>query len=199
MPRTRHAAKDSVFTYLFRQPGNALQLYQALHPEDTTVSESDLKIVTLENILVTGQYNDFGILVRNLLILLVEAQSTFSPNIVLRLLLYVADTYKRYVEEQKLSLYQEAPVQVPRPELYMIYTGKTPLQSNILTLSALYEGAGDMEVTVHVLQKRGTGDILDQYVSFCMDVPNRLHWRSYTSAWKRASWLRFWLHGKRRL
>ncbi|MCI8479089.1 MAG: hypothetical protein HFE97_12285, partial [Oscillospiraceae bacterium] len=62
--QTRHTGKDSVFTFLFRQPGNALKLYQSLHPEDTAVSESDIQIVTLENVLVTGQYNDFGILVR---------------------------------------------------------------------------------------------------------------------------------------
>ena len=39
------------------------------------------------------------------MILLLEAQSTFSVNIVLRMLLYLAATYKEYVEEQKLNLY----------------------------------------------------------------------------------------------
>ena len=29
---------DSVFTHLFREPEYTLQLYQALHPEDTTAT-----------------------------------------------------------------------------------------------------------------------------------------------------------------
>ncbi len=184
MAKTQRSGKDSVFTYLFRQPGNALRLYKTLHPEDTTVSESDIQIITLENVLITGQYNDFGILVRNLLILLVEAQSTISYNIPLRLLMYLADTYKRYVEEHKLSLYQKEAVKVPRPEVYMLYTGKTPLESDILKLSNLYEGTGDVEVTVHVLQKRGDGDILDQYVDFCevFDQQVKLLGRTETAA-----------------
>ena len=167
MLKPRHTDKDSVFTYLFRQPGNALKLYLSLHPEDTAVSESDIQIVTLENVLVTGQYNDFGILVRDRLILLVEAQSTFSYNIPLRLFLYLADTYKRYVEDHKLSLYREKAVKIPRPEAYVVYTGPQPLHSPTLKLSSLYDGEGDVEVTVHVLQKRGNGDILDQYIAFC--------------------------------
>ena len=40
------------------------------------MKESDFKLVTLENVLTTGFYNDLGIQVRNRLILLVEAQSS---------------------------------------------------------------------------------------------------------------------------
>ena len=43
---------DSVFTHLFRQPEYTLQLYQALHPEDTEMTEDQLQIVTLENLLL---------------------------------------------------------------------------------------------------------------------------------------------------
>ena len=167
MSKTRHTAKDSVFTYLFRQPGNALQLYKAIHPEDTTVTEADLKIITLEHILMTGQFNDFGILVRDRLILLMEAQSTFSPNIPLRLFLYLADSYKDYVETNKLSLYKTTPITIPRPELYMLYTGEKPLTSDTLRMSDLYDGPGDAEIAVHILKRSGTGTILDQYVAFC--------------------------------
>ena len=36
---------------------------------------------------------------------------------------YLAAIYKEYVEEEKLDLYGSKPVSIPRPELYMIYTG----------------------------------------------------------------------------
>ncbi len=42
--------KDTVFTKLFGEKKYLLQLYQALHPEDTTSTEADLKTITLEPI-----------------------------------------------------------------------------------------------------------------------------------------------------
>ena len=167
MAEMKRSVKDSVFTYLFRQPEYTRQLYLALHPEDTDVKESDFKLVTLENVLTTGFYNDLGIQVRNRLILLVEAQSTFSVNIALRMLLYLAGTYKEYIEEQKLDLYGSHPVEIPRPELYVVYTGGRKEIPETLHLSDLYQGAGSAEVEVKVLRDDGTGDILDQYVQFC--------------------------------
>lgn len=163
----KRSVKDSVFTYLFKQPEYTRQLYLALHPEDTSVQESDFKLVTLENVLTTGFYNDLGIQVRNRLILLVEAQSTFSVNIALRMLLYLAGTYKEYIEEQRLDLYGSHPVEIPRPELYVVYTGDRKEVPETLRLSDLYQGAGSAEVEVKVLRDDGTGDILDQYVRFC--------------------------------
>ena len=75
MPEMKRTAKDSVFTYLFKQPMYTRQLYLALHPEDTAVTEADCKVISLENVLTTGLYNDLGIQVRGRLILLVEARS----------------------------------------------------------------------------------------------------------------------------
>ena len=167
MAEMKRSVKDSVFTYLFKQPEYTRQLYLALHPEDIDVKESDFKLVTLENVLTTGFYNDLGIQVRNRLILLVEAQSTFSVNIALRMLLYLAGTYKEYIEEQKLDLYGSHPVEIPRPELYVVYTGDRKEIPETLRLSDLYQGAGSAEVEVKVLRDDGTGDILDQYVRFC--------------------------------
>lgn len=96
-----------------------------------------------------------------------EAQSTFSVNIALRMLLYLAGTYKEYIEEQKLDLYGSHPVEIPRPELYVVYTGDRKEIPETLRLSDLYQGTGSAEVEVKVLRDDGTGDILDQYVRFC--------------------------------
>lgn len=105
MPEMKRAIKDSVFTFLFSEPKYLLELYQYLHPEDTEVTEEDCKLITSKNILATGFYNDLGIQVRDKLIILVEAQSTFSPNLPLRLLIYLAQTYREHILKNKLSLY----------------------------------------------------------------------------------------------
>lgn len=167
MSEMRRAVKDSMFTYLFRQPEYTRQLYLALHPEDIHVQEEDCKLVTLENVLTTGLYNDLGFQVRDRLLLLIEAQSTFSWNIALRLLLYLAATYKEYVEEHKLDLYGSKAVVIPRPELYVVYTGERQDVPDTLCLSDLYGGGGSAEITVKVLRDGAKGDILSQYIRFC--------------------------------
>ena len=180
MSDMKYTVKDSLFTYLFKQPEYAYKLYQTLHPEDTEVTEADCKLVTLENILTTGLYNDIGLQVRDKVILLVEAQSTFSVNITLRILLYLAATYKEYVEEHKLNVYGVTAVTIPRPELYVVYTGERTDVPKRLYLSELYEGKGGAEIEVEVLRGTGQGDIVDQYVRFCKisDEERKKHGRS---------------------
>ena len=169
MAEMKYTAKDSVFSFIFKQPENTRQLYLALHPEDTEVTEADCKLVTLEHVLTNGITNDLGFQVRDKLILLVEAQSKFSVNIALRMLLYLAATYKEYIDEQKLDLYGSKPVKIPRPELYVIYTGSKQDVPDTLRLSGLFEGESNLglELEVKVYRKSGTKNILEQYVRFC--------------------------------
>lgn len=167
MSEMKRNIKDSVFTLMFKEPEYALQLYQVLHPEDTDVTEADCRVVTLENILTVGQHNDLGLLIRDMLLVLTEAQSIFTLNIAPRMLMYVANSYKEHVEEHKLDLYGSKPVKLPRPELYVVYTGSKPDVPDVIHLSDLYEGEGSVDVHIRVIRRTGTRDILDQYVRFC--------------------------------
>ena len=99
------------------------ELYLALHPEDTDVTEDDLTDITIENVLVNDLYNDLGFRVGDKRIILVEAQSTWSPNILIRSLLYVATTYQQYIDDRHLDVYTSKKICIPKPELYVIYTG----------------------------------------------------------------------------
>ena len=171
--RIRHTVKDSVFTLLFSDPRNALRLYQALHPEDSAATVDDCELLTLRTVLVESIYNDFGMMVRGKLIILMEAQSVFTRNIALRILLYLAETYDKYVKDRQINLYSTAEAVIPRPELYMVYVGPDRETPEVIRLSELYEdesGAGrypGMDLEVKVIRKTGSGDILDQYVRFC--------------------------------
>ena len=78
--------KDSVFCDLFGKPEYLIQLYRVLHPEDSETQQDDLTIVTLSRIIVREMYNDLGFLAGNRLLVLVEAQSSWSENIVVRFL-----------------------------------------------------------------------------------------------------------------
>ena len=47
----KRTIKDSVFTNLFQDKKYLLQLYKALHPEDTDITEDKLTDITIKNVL----------------------------------------------------------------------------------------------------------------------------------------------------
>ena len=49
--RMKHSVKDTVFRDMFSKKKYLIQLYNALHPEDKTITQADLEIVTLQSIL----------------------------------------------------------------------------------------------------------------------------------------------------
>lgn len=161
--------KDSVFCDLFSQPKYLMQLYQALHPEDTDTSVEDLTIVTLSRIVARNIYNDLGFLAGNRLLVLVEAQSTWSENILIRFLMYLGETYRRYIKTNGLKIYNEKNVEVPRPELYVVYTGERRERPEKISLrQCFFEGEYCcVDVEAKVFYDNRQGDILHQYITFC--------------------------------
>ncbi len=164
----RRNINDSVFTNLFKDTEYTLQLYKALHPEDADVTKDEITIVTLENILLNQPYNDLGFTVGNRLLILVEAQTTWSVNIVVRGLLYMAQTIQNHIQETKQNIYGGRKVSFPEPEFYVIYTGGRKERPAHLTLSDEFFGGrrSALEVTVHVLYDGKQGDIISQYIAF---------------------------------
>ncbi len=84
--------KNTVFIDLFAQDAYRLQLFKTIHPEMTDVTADELQIITIKPVITNHQYNDLAFMVRDKLMVFVEAQSTWSINILLRILLYLADT-----------------------------------------------------------------------------------------------------------
>ncbi len=159
--------KDSIFTNLFGQKRYMRELYLALHPEDS-ISEDELKTVTLENVLVDDIYNDLGFLAKDTLITMVEAQSTWNWNMALRLLMYYVETVrKEYVGVESEKLYGSKAIFIPRPEMYVVYTGSRQERPETITLSSAHfmGQKSDVEVTIHMLYGGGS-DIIGQYVEF---------------------------------
>lgn len=68
--------KDHVFVDMFNRREYCLQLFNALHPEETDVTEKDIGNITISHVIVDKPYNDLGFTVKNRLLVLVEAQST---------------------------------------------------------------------------------------------------------------------------
>ncbi|MDO4764792.1 MAG: hypothetical protein Q4A29_01930, partial [Eubacteriales bacterium] len=115
--------KDSLFTILFRDIKNVRRLYSILADDNDKYTDEDFKILTLENAFVPSVYNDLGFLVGEKLIVLVEEQSSFNPNMAIRYLLYIAETYQNYIIENEINLYGSKKFFIPEPKFYLIYTG----------------------------------------------------------------------------
>ena len=165
----KKTVKDSVFRDLFGNRKYALQLYKALHPEDTEATEEDVSSITIDNVLSDQLYNDLGMLVRGTLLILLEAQSTWSVNIIIRILLYLAHTWHRYIEETNQNRYGSKRLQLPQPEFYVIYTGSPKDKPEWIHLSdEFFHGDSRfIEMNVRVLCGSGSGeDIVSQYVHF---------------------------------
>lgn len=167
----KREVKDSVFADLFGDPKYLLMLYQSLHPEDVGVTEADLANVTINNVLTNQLYNDLGFTVGERAIVLVEAQSRWSSNILPRCLLYLAETYKRWFDQTEQLLYSSRPARIPKPELYVVCPDPGAPHEGVLLSEAFFGGeVADVEMCVHPIVPNGGDDIAQQYLEFCRVV-----------------------------
>ena len=181
--KSRWTAKDSVFTNLFgdKDKKYLYLLYQALHPEDKETTIDELTVMTLESHLLDQQHNDLGFLVGTRLIILVEAQSTWTENIVVRVLLYVVMTWYKFIKRVNANIYGGKKVSLPEPELYVIYTGKEDCPKELTLSGSFFDGKKiGVDCKVKILTDGMKGDIINQYVRFChvLDEQIRLHGRT---------------------
>ncbi|MBD5467836.1 MAG: hypothetical protein HDR21_06755 [Lachnospiraceae bacterium] len=160
--------KDSVFTNLFQDKKYLLQLYQALHPEDNNVTEEEIKDITIKHVLIDADYNDLGFSVGDRLMVLVESQSTWTFNIIIRALMYLIQTYHNYFKRTNQNLYGSKKVNMPKPELYVIFTGDRKNIPETISLSKeFFDGAKiAIDAEVKVLYQETKEDIIGQYIIF---------------------------------
>ena len=90
-------------------------------------------------------------------------------NIIVRLLLYLAHTWNEHIEATKQNRYGSKKLNLPRPELYLIFIGDRKNRPEWINLSdEFFEGNHEfLEVKVRVLYgEQGKKDIISQYVDF---------------------------------
>ena len=169
--RTANAkTKDSVFTTLFKDVNNVYRLYKELHAEDTTTTVDDIEIDTLETILINDIRNDLGFLVNNNgraeYILLMEAQTKWTKNMTLRILFYLVESYRRYLIKTKQSEHSSSKVHLPKPELYVVYTGTEKIADEISFKDTYFDGTAPIDVIVKVLRMPDKDTLYGQYIAF---------------------------------
>lgn len=115
--------KSRIFAMVFSEKEALLELYNAAN--GTNYDDPDLlEINTLENAIYLGMHNDISFIIDSSLTLY-EHQSTFSPNLPLRCLLYVSDLYS--VITKDLNLYGKKQIKIPTPHFIVFYNGADEL------------------------------------------------------------------------
>jgi hypothetical protein len=168
MEATSRNYKDKLFINYFTNKERLIEAYNALtgsnYPPDTEV-----EFKTLENVLYQSQNNDSAFMIDGRVVVMMEHQSTVNENMPLRMLLYVAEIYKRLVPQR--ALYQRKRAPIPRPEFFVIYNGKEAYpDKTILRLSDAFKTSASQDACdkqAVYLQEQAVQDIpnLDLYVT----------------------------------
>ena len=165
--RLKRDYKNSVFIDMFEQDAYRLELFRTLHPEMTDITADDIQTITLKQVITNHQYNDLAFLVKDRLMVFVEAQSTWSVNILIRVLLYLADTIQAYLHDRDLDIHDSKKLEIPKPEFYIIFTGKQNVPEVISLRKDFFTAENcpiDLEAKVISAE---TEDIIGQYIIFC--------------------------------
>ena len=167
-PKASRQAKDHVFVDLFNQKKYCLQLFNALHPEVTNVTEDDISNISISHVIVDKPYNDLGFTVGDRLLVLVEAQSTWSRNILVRILLYLTDTWMTMIRQNETwDIHDTAKLPLPVPEFYVIYTGDRTVPERIsLKRDFFGDDNAALDLEARVISAESTEDIVGQYIIF---------------------------------
>ena len=162
--KVRRNVKDRLFRFLFEKDREALlELYNALNGTDYGDS-SELEIVTIESAVYVVMKNDLAFVLAGTLNMY-EHQSTYSPNLPVRFLIYLAQEYQRVTGRAEKSLYGTGLVSLPAPKCVVFYNGTKEMpEEQTIRLSDAFENKAakaDVEVTVRVLNiNRGHNRLL---------------------------------------
>ena len=116
---------DRLFHFLFGKEEHkdwTLSLYNAVRGSSYT-DKDDIQINTIDEILYLGMHNDISFLIAGEMNLY-EQQSSFNPNMPLRMLQYTAKLYSGYNKKNHLNVYGRRLLELPVPKLVVFYNGK---------------------------------------------------------------------------
>ena len=113
--------KDTLFRKVFNNKKDLLSLYNALNNTSHT-DESLITINTIEDAMYIGYKNDISFIINSELNLY-EHQSSVNPNMPVRGLIYFAELYKGYIDQNNLLIYNERLVKLPFPRYVVFYNG----------------------------------------------------------------------------
>ena len=147
--------KDRLFKFIFGRNEHrewTLSLYNAVNGSSYT-NVDDITITTVEDALYLSMKNDVSFIIADTMNFY-EHQSTYNPNMPIRMLMYSGMAYSKYINEHGIYLYSSALKTLPAPRLVTFYNGSREMEECVtLKLSDAFpkDSEPDIEVTVRML------------------------------------------------
>ena len=157
MPTGNNQFRDRLFNFIFGSEEHrdwTLSLYNAVN--GTRYSDpSVIEFTTIRETLYLGMHNDVSFLISSLLNLY-EQQSTYNPNMPVRLLQYAGNMYEQFIVINKKNKYGKTLITLPVPKLVVFYNGPDERpEEETLNLSDAFpkelREASDIHVRVRML------------------------------------------------
>ena len=152
MPEGHPRYKDRLFNFIFGSEENkawTLSLYNAINGSNHT-NPDDIEITTIREIMYLGMRNDVSFMIYEEMNLY-EQQSSFNPNMPLRLFQYAGNLYEKYITQNKLNKYGSKLLKLPVPKLVVFYNGEQEQGDEvILRLSDSFPEGSDPDIEVRV-------------------------------------------------
>ena len=166
--RVNQKTKDSVFINLFSNPDYQMLLYKELFPEDKTIKPEDLELFRVERILTNHPYNDLGLLARRKLIVLAEAQTKWSVNIIYRLAEYYFQSMEDFIYKTGMNVHGTPKIDLLDVEAFVIYPGTDNVSDAISLRDVFFNGDPNKpDFKARVIHGNYKGGIIEEYINFC--------------------------------
>ena len=145
--KPKRTYKDSLFRHIFNDKRRLASLYESL--TGRKVAPRDIAITTLRGVFFNDIKNDISFRIGDRDIILIEHQSSWNPNMPLRMLWYVAKLYSRQLDSQEV-VYRSRLIPIPAPEFYVFYNGNQdePDYQKLHLSDAFAHAANTLELTV---------------------------------------------------
>ena len=125
--------KDRLFVFLFGREDHkdwTLSLYNAVSGSNYTDPEQ-IRFNTIEKVLYVSMHNDISFLLSGE-ISLFEHQSTYNPNMPLRMMQYLGQLFEKHLAKEKLDKYSSTLIPLPVPKLVVFYNGISDKEDEIM-------------------------------------------------------------------
>ena len=149
--------RDTVFRHYFnggsgqgRPNSRLLSLGNALRGTGYESPEI-IRLNTLDGSFFSSIKNDISMCFGDTCLILIEHQSTINWNMPLRLLNYVNELYRRFIQPLYRKIYEKTLIRLPAPEFHVFYDGEQKdFDHELLRLSSAFAQPGsDLELVVH--------------------------------------------------
>jgi len=156
--------KDTAFSYLFNEETHVVDLYKAF--TGIMLDPNDIMSIRLADSLTESPlYNDVAFITKNeKLIVLIEHESTFNPNMSFRLTQYYMRCVSKLIKEKGHDKHGKKKIEIPRTKFFVAYNGEAKFPAQImLDLDSIHIKINTLDVRYECLNGRQLDDALAGY------------------------------------